>query len=383
MSKLNDSRLAGTETKLVTARGWGLGAGRRNSEWRLRSGLGDAACGSGNAVDTAERLCAVPDGSPSHGRDPLTNECCAPKTHIEKNTYTEQRKGGRKTGRSTQRAPSHTRPPAGSPARVPSTPCPARPMSLARALPRGPGQLSTVPGSPPALTPGTRPAPGWRHAPRAPCRDPRDGAGGRGLESPWGARPLGSEAAGRLVEGTSGQRINEGALGLAGLLTRPTEPPPQGRAPLPAPGGGSSPQRGVWPPRRRSASYPHASASVCLSVPPRSLCLSIPLSPLTVPWGKAGVMSGPSSPAGAPGDAGCRRLLSRHPWLMEGSGNSGSGRGKTWHPEPRPPPPWGCCAATPRRPQRRSACLAGPGLPGNDKGDAVISSETSHPAALS
>lgn len=303
MSKLNDSRLAGTETKLVTARGWGLGAGRRNSEWRLRSGLGDAACGSGNAVDTAERLCAVPDGSPSHGRDPLTNECCAPETHIEKNTYTEQRKGGRKTGRSTQRAPSHTRPPAGSPARVPSTPCPAWPMSLAWALPRGLGQLSTVPGSPPALTPGTRPAPGRRAGcvlpvPLAGTPGMERGAGGwkaPGERGPWGARPLGGSWRERVAKA-----LMREPWASRGPLTRPTEPPPQGRAPLPAPGGGSSPQRGVWPPRRCSASYPHASASVCLSVPPRSLCLSIPLSPLTVPWGKAGGHVGPLLPSWGP-----------------------------------------------------------------------------------
>lgn len=180
-------------------------------------------------------------------------------------------------GRSTQRAPSHTRPPAGSPARVPSTPCPARPMSLAWALPRGPGQLSTVPGSPPALTPGTRPAPGRQagglRAPHAPCRDPRDGAGGKGLESPWGARPLGSEAAGRLVEGTSGQGVNGEPWASRGPLTRPTEPPPQGRAPLPAPGGVQSPEGGLA--SLETLCFLSSRVCLCLSLCPTSVSLSL------------------------------------------------------------------------------------------------------------
>lgn len=245
---------------------------------------------------------SVPDGSPSHGRDPLTNECCAPETHIEKNTYTEQRKGGRKTGRSTQRAPSHTRPPAGSPARVPSTPCPARPTSLARALPWGPGQLSTVPGSPPALTPGTRPAPGRRAGcvlpvPLAGTPGMEPGAGGwkaPGERGPWGARPLGGSWRERVANA-----LMREPWASRGCSPGRMNPLPRA-GPLFLPLGGSSPQRGVWPPRRCSASYPHASASVCLSVPPRSLCLSIPLSPLTVPWGKAGGHVGPLLPSWGP-----------------------------------------------------------------------------------
>lgn len=207
------------------------------------------------------------------------------------------------------------------------------------------------------------------------------GAGGwkaPGERGPWGARPLGGSWRERVAKA-----LMREPWASRGPLTRPTEPPPQGRAPLPAPGGGPVPRGGSGLPGDAlllilmrlplSVSLSHLGLSVSPSHSLLSLCLG----------GKPGVMSGPSSPAGAPGDAGCRRLLSRHPWLMEGSGNSGSGRGKTWHPEPRPPPPWGCCAAPPRGPQQRSACLAGPGLPGNDKGDAVISSETSHPAALS
>lgn len=186
-------------------------------------------------------------------------------------------------------------PQPGSPARpaLPG-PCPWRgPSRGARAS--CPRSLGPLPPSPPGH--GQHRAGGMLPVPLAGTPGMEPGAGGwkaPGERGPWGARPLGGSWRERVANA-----LMREPWASRGCSPGRLNPLPRA-GPLFLPLGGSSPQRGVWPPRRRSASYPHASASVCLSVPPRSLCLSIPLSPLTVPWGKAGGHVGPLLPSWGP-----------------------------------------------------------------------------------
>lgn len=149
-------------------------------------------------------------------------------------------------------------------------------MSLARALPWGPGQLSTVPGSPPALTPGTRPAPGRRAGCVLPvplAGTPGMEPGARGWKAPgerglWGARPLGGLWRERVAKALMGSPGPRGAHSPGRLNPLPRA------GPLFLPlGGVQSPEGGLA--SLETLCFLSSRVCLCLSLCPTSVSLSL------------------------------------------------------------------------------------------------------------
>lgn len=162
-------------------------------------------------------------------------------------------------------------PQPGSPARpaLPG-PCPWRGSSRG-AQASCPRSLGPLPPSPPGH--GQRRAGGRASCSPCPLPGPQGWSRGQGAGKPLGSEAPGERGRWEARGGNSGQRVNEGALGLAGLLTRPTEPPPQGRAPLPAPGGVQSPEGVLASPE--TLCFLSSRVCLCLSLCPTSVSLSL------------------------------------------------------------------------------------------------------------